>query len=46
MEKIAENYSIKAHIYADDVQFYTASDKNSDFSDLPKCLKKIKKISY
>ena len=42
LEKIADTYSIKVHIYAVDVQLYTAFDKNSDFSDLAKCLKEIK----
>ena len=27
-EKIAESYSIKVHIYANNVQLYTACDKN------------------
>ena len=42
IEKIAENYSIKVHIYADDVQLYTSCNKNSDFSDLANCLEEIK----
>ena len=42
IKKIAENYGIKVHIYADDVQLYTACDKNWYFSDLAKCLEEIK----
>ena len=42
IEKIAKNHSIKVHVYADDVQLYTSSDKKSDFSDLTKCLEEIK----
>jgi len=42
IEKISEKYSIKVHIYADEVQLYTACDKNSDLSDLAKCLEEIK----
>ena len=30
-------------MYAEDVQLYTACDKNSDFSDLANCLEEIKK---
>ena len=30
------------YIYADDVQLFTACDKNSDFSDLANCLEEIK----
>ena len=42
IEKIAENYSIKVYIYADDVQLNTACNKNSHFSDLANCLEEIK----
>ena len=34
--------SIKVDIYADDVQLYTACDKNSHFSDLAKYIEVIK----
>ena len=42
IEKVAENYSMIVHTYGEDVQFYTACDKNSDFSDTAECLEEIK----
>ena len=39
------NYSIKVHLYADDVQLYMACDKTSDFSDLDKRLKETKELT-
>ena len=41
IEKIAENYNIKVHVYADDVKLFTACEKNSNVANLTKFLYEI-----
>ena len=43
IEKIAEHHSTKVGVFADDVKLYTKFNEKSDFSDLVKFHKEIKK---
>ena len=45
IENIPDHYSIKVHMYDNDVQLYTICNKNFDFSDLAKCLEEIKECA-
>ena len=45
IEKESKNCSDKVLMYANDVQFYTACDKNSDFTDLVNGLEEIKELA-
>ena len=42
VEHIAAEYSIKIHVYADDIQLYTTFNQHSSFHNFQQCLQKIR----